>query len=175
MNLQPTLENEIVLLRPLQQNDFDSLFAAASDEKIWEQHPNKNRYQLKDFTIYFEGALLSKGALVIVDKLTNTIIGCSRYYNYDALQKTIFIGYTFITTAYWGKAYNKQIKHLMINYAFTFVDKIYFHIGANNQRSQIAMQRIGGIKIKEVEVAYHGEPTQTNFEYCIEKNNWRGL
>jgi RimJ/RimL family protein N-acetyltransferase len=175
MNLQPILENENVLLRPLLSTDFDALFAAAADEKIWEQHPNKNRYQLKDFTIYFEGAILSKGAFVIIDKATNKFMGCTRYYDYDATQKTVFIGYTFITTAYWGKAYNKQIKNLMINYAFDFVYKILFHVGANNLRSQKAVGRIGGKKIKEVEVAYHGETKETNFEYCIEKVDWAGL
>jgi hypothetical protein len=43
--LQPTIENRRVRLAPLRADDFDALYAVASDPLIWEQHPNKNRYQ----------------------------------------------------------------------------------------------------------------------------------
>jgi hypothetical protein len=60
----------------------------------------------------------------------------------------------------------------MIDYAFQFVDKIYFHIGANNKRSQIAVGNIGATKVREFEVAYYGEPEMLNYEYVIEKKIW---
>ena len=41
INIQPILENEKVMLCPLQDMDFEDLYTAASDPKIWEQHPNK--------------------------------------------------------------------------------------------------------------------------------------
>ncbi|RZK52248.1 MAG: N-acetyltransferase, partial [Pedobacter sp.] len=44
-DVQPTLENESVKLVPLDKDDFELLFNVASDPLIWEQHPNKNRYQ----------------------------------------------------------------------------------------------------------------------------------
>jgi N-acetyltransferase len=168
-NTQPTLENESVLLQPLQEKDFEGLYSIASDPKVWEQHPNKNRYLQEVFAIYFKGAVESKGAFLILDKNTNEIIGSSRYYDYNEKENTILIGYTFIGTRYWGKKINAQIKKLMIEYAFQFVDKIYFHIGANNKRSQIAIGNIGATKTREFEVAYYGEPEMLNYEYVIEK------
>ncbi len=171
-NLQPTLENENVILKPLQALDFEALFQVASDPKIWEQHPNKNRYQKDVFEIYFKGAIESKGAFLILKKNTKEIIGSSRYYDYNEKENSILIGYTFIATKYWGKKINAQIKSLMINYAFQFVDKVCFHIGANNKRSQIAIGNIGAVKTREFEVAYFGEPELLNYEYVIEKKNW---
>ena len=49
INLQPVLENEIIRLQPLQQDDFERLYAVASDPLIWEQHPNKDRYKREVF------------------------------------------------------------------------------------------------------------------------------
>ncbi len=171
-NWQPTLQNELVLLKPLQQNEFESLFAVASDPLIWEQHPNKNRYQREAFQIYFDGAIQSKGALLIIDKATNEIAGCSRFYDYNEKENSVFIGYTFIARKFWGKGYNPAIKELMMNFAFQFADIILFHIGATNFRSQIAIGRIGATKTREVTVAYHGESDRANFEYELKKEDW---
>ncbi|MEJ8841351.1 GNAT family N-acetyltransferase [Lacibacter sp. H375] len=173
INLQPVLENELILLQPLQQNDFERLYAVASDPLIWEQHPNKDRYKREVFQTYFEGAMESKGALLLIDKLTGGVAGSSRFYDYNETESSLLIGYTFIARKFWGKAYNPAMKTLMIDHAFQYVDKILFHIGANNTRSQIAIGRIGAVKQKEISVAYHGEPEKLNFEYFLTKKMWK--
>lgn len=173
MNLQPTLENDLVILKPLQENDFESLFEVASDPLVWEQHPNKNRYQRDVFQNFFEGAIESKGAFIIIDKKTNTVIGSTRFYDLDEKNKSVLIGYTFYGRNYWGSTYNPSVKKIMLDYAFQFLDTIYFHIGADNIRSQKAIERIGAVKVREIEVAYHGEPMKLNFEYAMLKNNWK--
>jgi RimJ/RimL family protein N-acetyltransferase len=171
-NLQPTLENEQVVMLPLNADDFEYLYVVASDPKIWEQHPNKDRWKIDVFLTYFEGAMASKGAFKIMDKLNNKILGCSRFYDYDANENSIFIGYTFFATKYWGTGINKAVKKLMLDYIFQYVSKVYFHVGSENKRSQIAMERLGATKINEVEIAYFGEPTKLNFEYVINKLDW---
>jgi len=175
INIQPTLENEKVMLQPLAEDDFDSLFEAASDPKIWEQHPNKDRWKKEVFQTFFEGAMLSKGAFKITDKQTGKIIGSSRYYDYNEQESSIFIGYTFYTTATWGTGINKLVKKLMLDYILQFVDKVYFHIGAHNIRSQIAIGRIGAKKIAEQEVMYFGETKQLNFVYEITAEEWKNI
>jgi N-acetyltransferase len=169
ISFQPILENELIRLQPLQEEDFEGLYKVASDPKIWEQHPNKDRYKREVFQTYFEGAILSKGALLVTDKATGEIAGCSRFYDYKEKEKSVYIGYTFIACKYWGKKINAAMKELMIDFAFQYVDTILFHIGADNIRSQIAISRIGAIKVKEIEVAYHGEPEKLNFEYALYK------
>jgi RimJ/RimL family protein N-acetyltransferase len=44
-DLQPTLENTWIRLRPLRAEDFEALYAVAADPLIWEQHPSRTRYQ----------------------------------------------------------------------------------------------------------------------------------
>ena len=170
MNLQPTdLKNNLVWLEPLEQRHFDELYLVASDPLIWEQHPNPDRYKLDAFTNYFKGAMESGGAFIIRDTLSGKALGSSRYCAYDAANKEIQIGYTFFARSCWGKSINKEVKTLMLNHAFNYVDKVAFYVGANNIRSQKAMERIGGIKIREEVVAYFGEPDRLNFRYEISK------
>ena len=61
-SIQPILENSKVRLVPLQETDFEKLYKVASDPLVWEQHPNKNRYEREVFQNFFEGAMISKGA-----------------------------------------------------------------------------------------------------------------
>ena len=170
MILQPThLKNNLVWLEPLEQRHFDELYLVASDPLIWEQHPNPDRYKLDAFTNYFKGAMESGGAFIIRDGVSGVAIGSSRYCAYDATMKEIQIGYTFFARSCWGKSINKEVKTLMLNHAFNYVDKVAFYVGANNIRSQKAMERIGGIKVREEVVAYFGEADRLNFRYEINK------
>ncbi len=171
-NLQPTLQNSFVKIEPLTQDDFETLFAVANDPFIWEQHPNKNRYQRAEFENYFKGAIESGGAFLISDSNTGQIIGSSRFYDLNETEKSILIGYTFIARSHWGGQYNPALKSLMLHHAFQFVDTVVFHIGATNTRSQKAMEKLGVVKAGELEVAYFGEPVKTNLVYKIEKKDW---
>ena len=171
-NLQPThLKNQLIQLVPLHETDFEELYSVASDELVWEQHPNKLRYQKPVFQNYFEGAMESKGAFFIREATTNEPVGSTRFYDYDEKDNSIIIGYTFIGRKFWGNGYNQDLKKLMLDYAFQYVDKVYFHIGANNMRSQKAIEKIGAIKIAEQEVTYYGEDSKLNFIYVINKEN----
>lgn len=169
IDLQPTLENALVRLEPLKPEDFESLYKTASDPKIWEQHPNKDRWQRDVFMKYFEGAIASGGAFRIIDKASGQIAGSTRFYDYNAAQKSILIGYTFYGTRFWGSGLNPAAKKLMLDYIFQYVDKVHFHIGATNFRSQIAIKRLGANKIGEETVAYYGEPPKLNFVFELAK------
>lgn len=171
-NIQPILETEKVILYPLQEKDFEDLYTTASDPKIWEQHPNKDRWKKDTFKTFFDGAIQSNGAFKIVDKATESIIGSTRIYDYNEQENSIFIGYTFYAVAYWGKGLNRLVKATMLDYVFQFVSKVYFHIGANNIRSQIAISRLGAEKVAEQEVTYFGEAPKLNFMYEISKEKW---
>ena len=151
--LQPILENDSILLRPLRASDFENLYAVASDPLIWEQHPSKNRYQLEIFQALFEDSLASNGALVIIDKSNNKIIGSSRYYEADFAKESVVIGYTFLSRDYWGGYFNRLVKDLMINHAFQYFSRILFHVDSHNIRSQKAMEKIGGKVTREFEKA----------------------
>ncbi len=170
-NLQPYLESDRILLSPLKEDDFEELYKTASDSKIWEQHPNKDRWKREVFRIFFEGAIKSGGAFKIIDISTSEIIGSTRFYDYDADKKTILIGYTFFKVSHWGKGFNHEVKKLMLDYIFKFVSQVDFHVGASNHRSLISMSRLGAVKIGEQEVTYFGEESKLNSVFRILKSD----
>lgn len=168
-NLQPEiLEDDITKLVPLKETDFESLFKVASDPLIWEQHPVKNRYKIEVFKPFFDAALNSKSAFLILDKNTNEIIGNTRYYDYNPEKSSIAIGFTFIGRKFWGGIYNQSNKKLLIDYAFQYVDSVIFHIGADNIRSQKAVSKLGAIKIGEMNVNNNGVDLP-HFEFELKK------
>ena len=173
INWQPaTLQDNIVKLKPLIISDFNSLFKVAADPLIWEQHPAKDRYKKDVFHLYFDGAIAGGKAFLIIDNAVNKIIGSTRYYDYKPKESSIAVGFTFLSRDSWGGLYNKSAKRLLLDYAFQFVDKVYFHIGPTNVRSQLAITKIVAVKVKEIDIDNNGQ-TQFHYEYVINKKDWQ--
>lgn len=144
-DLQPTLRGSLVELRPLHADDWAVLFAVASDPQIWVQHPESVRYTEPVFREFFRVALASRGALIATDAANGAVVGSSRFYGYDEAKREVEIGWTFLARSHWGGRYNGEMKSLMLQHAFQFVDSVIFVIGSQNIRSQRAVQQIGAV------------------------------
>jgi RimJ/RimL family protein N-acetyltransferase len=169
INFRPAvLEDELTRLIPLEEDDFERLYAVASDPLIWEQHPTSDRYKREVFKVFFDGAVSSGTAFLIFDKASNELIGSTRYYDYKVEVPSVAIGYTFLAKKCWGGMYNKSVKKLLMDHAFQFVDSIFFHIGAGNIRSQKAILKIGATKVNDVDFDYYGKKL-LHYEYEIRK------
>jgi RimJ/RimL family protein N-acetyltransferase len=146
-DLQPTLNGELLGLRPLRPEDFRELYAVASDPLIWEQHPIKDRYKEDVFNEFFREALECGGALIAIDSKGGQVIGSSRFHGYDQQRSEIEIGWTFLARSHWGGLYNKEMKQLMLRHAFRFVNRVIFLVGPQNVRSQRSVEKIGGVRV----------------------------
>ncbi|MBK9260786.1 MAG: GNAT family N-acetyltransferase [Polyangiaceae bacterium] len=146
---QPILRGPTLHATPLREDDFDALFAAASDPDIWAQHP-VDRYTRPLFTLFFKTGIESGGALVVRDNATGAVIGSSRYVNHDPVQRRVEIGYTFLTRAHWGNGSNRELKQLMVEHAFRFVDVVEFVVGVTNFRSRAAMEKLGAKLVRTI-------------------------
>jgi RimJ/RimL family protein N-acetyltransferase len=171
-NLQPTLENDLLIVRPLRESDFENLFLVAADPGIWEQHPSKERSDREGFARFFEEAMRAKSAFVIVDKATNEIIGSSRYIINEQSEKAIEIGYTFLAKKYWGKGYNPSFKSLMMKHAFEHYEYVLYHVHETNFRSQKAVENIGGKRIYSLEGVTLNVKPLAQVIFCISKNEF---
>ncbi len=167
MDRQPILQDDSVILTPLRQDEFEELLLVASDPLIWAQHPNPDRWKREVFCTYFDGALASGGAFMIRNKRHGAAIGSTRFYDHDADTDEVKIGYTFFSRSEWGNGTNQRVKRLMLDHAFQHVKQVIFHVGAQNMRSRIAMQRLGAELIGEEEVAYFGELPKKNVVFRI--------
>src|SRR5262249_50622011 len=138
---------ELVELRPLGAEDYDELYAVASDPLIWEQHPARNRHEALVFRQFFDEALAAGGALIAVDGNSRRIIGSSRFHGYDEDRSEVQIGWTFLVRSHWGGRCNREMKRLMLQHAFRFVRRVLFLVGVENIRSQRALEKIGAVRV----------------------------
>ena len=173
LDLQPTLENELIILRPLSENDFESLYQVAKDPLIWEQHPSKDRFRRDVYADFFKESMASKGALLVIDKASNEVIGSTRFNPIIGVETAIEIGWSFLSRKYWGGVFNKSMKKLMIDYAFESIEDVIFYIGKENTRSQKAVEKIGGIRITEPKYQHLIKKNQNDFTYLINKKEWK--
>ena len=144
---QPILKGDLVELRPLRSEDYDDLYAIAADPLIWEQHPVTNRHEEGSFQAFFREALASGGTLIAIDAKTQRVIGSSRFHGYNKERSEVEIGWTFLARSHWGGIYNGEMKQLMLQHAFRFVNRVVFLVGLKNLRSQRAVEKIGGVRV----------------------------
>ena len=173
MNLQPTLEDELIIMRPLRESDFEPLYDIAKDPLIWEQHPCHDRYKKDIYAEFFKESLKSGGAMIIIDKSIDKIIGSSRFKPVKNVESAMEIGWSFLSRDYWGGRFNKSMKKLMIDYAFETVEDIIFYIGKENIRSRKAVEKIGGVKITESKSQHLIKDSKDDWTYRIKKSDWK--
>lgn len=162
MDRQPVLTGERLVLRPLTEGDWNALYAIASDPELWAAHPSHDRWQESIFRAFFDDALARGGALAATLKETGEIVGSSRFQDHRSEGAgQVEIGWSFIRRDLWGQGYNREFKALMLEYAFLYVERVVFRVGADNMISRRAMANIGGRLTGETFVAERaGRPVE---------------
>lgn len=82
------------------------------------------------------------------DAKDRQVIGSSRFNGYSPARSEIEIDWTFLARSHWGGTYNDAMKQMMLAHAFQFVNNVLFLVGPQNMRSQRAVEKIGGERIK---------------------------
>jgi RimJ/RimL family protein N-acetyltransferase len=139
---QPVLRGRRLTVRPLRADDFDALYEIARDPLVWTQHPARDRHRREVFDRFFAEALESGGALIVISD-DDGVIGSSRFHGHDEQGREVEIGWTFLSRSQWGGETNRELKRLMLDHAFRFVERVVFLVGPDNHRSQRALEKIG--------------------------------
>ena len=178
LDRQPVLEGERFALRPLRADDWDALYAIASDPVVWEQHPMTDRWREEVFRAFFEDALAKGGALAIIDTRDGTIIGSSRFQALKSAeddeeeQSSVEIGWTFLAPRYWGTGANREVKRLMLAHALESVERVDFRVGEANWRSRIALENIGAQRTRRTELSRHQGKRVLHLVYAISREDF---
>jgi len=173
MDRQPTLETERLLLRPLESGDWNGLFAIASNAHVWEQHPMHDRWRADVFREFFDDALAKGGALAVIDKAKERIIGSSRFQAFEEEDGgSVEIGWTFLDPFYWGKGHNHEMKRAMLSHAFKTVSRVDFRVGETNYRSREALENIGAVRTRQTELMRFDHKRVLHIVYEITRENF---
>lgn len=144
------LEDERVLLKPLRAVDWE-LF-----KELPKNEPDIWKYSLvsiqneDDLELYFQTAANARElgntfAFIVFDKLTQTFVGCTRFYDIQLQSQSTQLGYTWYAKSTWGSGVNLHCKYLLLQFAFEQLgmERVEFRADNDNKRSIAAMQKIG--------------------------------
>jgi len=144
------LEDERVLLRPLVQEDAESLVPFVQNEPILWKYALTPIATAQDLEQYIATALASKKdrlsyPFIVFDKTLNKYVGSTRFYDIQANFKTTQLGYTWYSESVWGTGLNEHCKFLLLKFAFETIgfERVEFRADNRNKRSIAAMQKIG--------------------------------
>ncbi len=144
------LENETVLLRPLEISDIVNLLSFAINEPDTWKYSIVSAAGENGMKTYIENAIKQRiagkeYAFIVKDKTTNKYAGCTRFYDIQLEYETIQIGYTWYGKDFRGTGLNKNCKLLLLDFAFAKMkmQRVEFRADNNNEISRAAMISIG--------------------------------
>jgi RimJ/RimL family protein N-acetyltransferase len=147
--LAPTLENQIVRLSPLGLNNYTNLIEISKQENLVQYSPTKidTEKDLRDYVQKAVDGLYRKTTIpfIVYDKRQNLYAGNTHFMNISWKNKVLEIGSTWIGKEFHGTGLNKQMKFLMLRYAFEELhfDKVAFRADERNTPSRKAIEKLG--------------------------------
>ncbi len=179
-----TLEDERVILRPLEENDYNNLLPFALNEKgLWfyslvraDGEDGLRNYMNISFA---EKAAGKEFPFIVFDKQTNEYAGSTRFYDINFPFKSIQLGYTWYGKKFHGTGLNKHCKFLLLQFAFEELklERVEFRADNRNERSIAAMKSIGckvdGVLRSNMPTA-EGNVRRDSIVLSILKDEWFG-
>jgi len=145
----PTLENDRVKLILLGMSNYKHLIDIAQEDKLIQYSPYKidTPEDLKEYVQTAVDYYYHKTAIpfIVFDKKTRCYAGSTRFMNISWNNKVAEIGSTWIGKEFQATGLNKNMKFLMLQYAFEILemDRIEFRIDERNIRSRKAVEKLG--------------------------------
>lgn len=144
------LENDRVLLRPLQLSDANELLLQSNGDKTLLQYSPAEIHSAEHLDEYIRTAITGREkkkryAFAIFDKQSDKLAGSTSYMTIVDPEKRLEIGSTWIGREFQGKGLNRNMKYLMLAYAFDTLgyERVEFMTDERNAQSRRAMEKIG--------------------------------
>ena len=144
------LEDEHVMLRPLEETDVENLLQFSLHEPELWKYSLVTAAGIEGLKNYMQIALEAKEQqkeypFIVFDKSTNEYAGSTRFYDINLPYQTLQLGYTWYGKRFHGSGLNKHCKYLLLSFAFEDLgmERVEFRADNNNDRSVAAMKSIG--------------------------------
>lgn len=147
------LENDRVLLRPLEESDFENLVHFSVNEpELWEYSLQKGS-GVEGLKNYMQTAIVNRNKensypFIVFDKKNHSFAGSTRFYDVQLANQTLQLGFTWYGKKYQKTGLNQNCKFLLLEFAFEKMDmeRVEFRADYENKNSIEAMKKIGCIE-----------------------------
>ncbi len=181
MDVQPVeLEDAHVQLVPMCEAHIDDLFEIGQYTQIWS-YLSMRVESHADMELLVHNALVAqeKGTelpFVIIEQQSKKILGSTRLLDISAANRSVEIGWTWITPRVWRTPVNTACKFLLLQHCFDTqgMIRVQLKTDTRNVRSQQAIERIGGVKegiLRNHRILYDGYVRDSVY-YSIIKQEW---
>lgn len=178
------LEDDVVLLRPLLESDFENLVYFSVNEPDTWQYSLVRPDSDENLRNYIASTLKARNdktefPFIVFDKRSGKYAGSTRFYDINLPYKTLQLGYTWYGKDFRGSGLNKHCKLLLLSLAFEQLgmERVEFRADNNNRRSIAAMKSIGckvdGILRSNMPTA-EGNGRRDSIVLSILKDEWFG-
>lgn len=144
-----TLIGNHIELRPLQPEHREAMLSAAADGELWNLKvtavPN-----VSTIDNYITTAVVGRDAgsmlpFVIVQRASGRIVGSTRFWKIDRVNRKMEIGHTWLSQSVQRSGVNTEAKYLLLGYAFDVLQavRVQFTTDELNDKSRAAILRIG--------------------------------
>lgn len=170
------LQNERILLRPLQQEDLPVLLKLTQDSALWTYFTH-DLSSLEGIEAWAAGHFSEdRLQLVVVDQGSRQLLGSTGFGNYFPRDQRIEIGWTWLGRAAQGTGTNREMKSLMLAYAFEELGmlRVEFKTDVLNLPARKALLRLGATEegiLRSHTLMTHGRRRDTIY-YSFLKGEW---
>ncbi|KAM9996813.1 hypothetical protein ACTFIZ_001745 [Dictyostelium cf. discoideum] len=176
----PTLIGKLVTLRKMKIEDRDDILKASTDGELWNLKvtivPGPTTVD-KYIDIAMGG--VSNGTVVpfvIVNNENGKIIGSTRFWKVDMVNRKLEIGHTWLSKSIQRSGVNTECKYLLLKFAFEEMNaiRVQFTTDELNETSQKAILRIGAMKegiIRHERIMPDGRK-RNSIRYSIIDSEW---
>jgi N-acetyltransferase len=178
------LETNKVILRPLAEDDYDTILdIARQDDDMWYYFSFNlgDKEQLKNWMAiaFREKKAEIRRPFIIIEKSTGLVAGSSSMGNISYHDRRLEIGWSWLGTTFRSTGINRHAKYCMMKYAFDELDfeRVEFKTDVQNARARKGLQNVGGVEegILRSHMQMWNNRRRTSIYYSVLKDEWPGL
>jgi N-acetyltransferase len=178
-----TLQTRKVLLRPIEEHDFDTFLELAQDEDAWYYFSlnlaDKNHLRKWMDQAYADQLANTRRPFTIIEKSSNKIAGSMSMGNISMHDLRLEIGWSWLGKNFRGTDVNRHAKYCMMKYAFdgSNFERVEFKTDVLNERARKGLKKIGGKEegILRSHMTMWNNRRRDSIYYSVLKNEWPGL
>ena len=170
------LQNDRILLRPLQREDLSPLLELTQDPTLWTYF-TYDLSTLAGLEAWAAGHFAEERfQFVVVDQASQQLLGSTGFGNYFPRDQRIEIGWTWLGRAAQGTGTNREMKSLMLHYAFKELGmlRVEFKTDVLNLPARQALLQLGATEegiLRSHTLMTHGRRRDTIY-YSFLRGEW---
>ena len=177
------LETSKVVMRPMQENDFDAFKLLAQDEDAWTWFTLNlaDEKQLRQFMdmAFSDRRANTRRPFTILEKSTSRIAGTMSMGNISLHDRRLEIGWSWLGEEFRGSGINRHSKYSMLKYAFDALafERVEFKTDRLNKRARQGLVNIGGIEEGTLRshMTMWNNRRRDSVYYSVLKDEWKEL